>query len=134
MKKFVPPSIHMVKVDGPLDNKQLAALSDDELETYLRENGYWEKKKLYCTNEQYILREIVGEYVLVPTGNLPGDRMITLNRTCAFLWKQLQQQRTIDELVDLANKCFMDPNDELESNIKEFIKYRVKTGHILEVG
>ncbi len=133
MKKFVSPAIHMVKLNGPLNNAQLAALSDSELEAYMRENGYWEKKKLYWANEQYILREIVGEYVLVPTGDLPGDRMITLNRSCAFLWKKLQRQRTIDELVYLAKQRFMDPNGELEASVKEFIEYRVKTGHILEV-
>ncbi|MBE5800388.1 MAG: PqqD family protein [Clostridiales bacterium] len=133
MKKFVPPSIHVVEHVGPLNNAQFAAMSDSELEAYLRENGYWEKKKLYRANHNYALREIAGEHVLVPTGDLPGDRMITLNRSCAFLWQQLQEQKTIGDLIFAARQRFADPNGELEKHIQEFVEYRVQTGHIWEV-
>jgi sensor domain CHASE-containing protein len=40
----------------------------------------------------YILRQVAGEYVVVPTGeDLNLNMMITLNETGAFLWKLMEQ-------------------------------------------
>ena len=133
MKKYESPSVHVIEHVGPLDNAQIAALSDQELVAYLREHGYWEKKKLYRANGNYILREIAGEHVLVPTGDLPGNVMITMNRPCAFLWEQMQEPKTVGDLIFAAKERFDDPHGELEAHIREFVEYRVKTGHIWEV-
>ena len=89
MKEYVSPSVHVIEHVGPLDNAQIAALSDSELEAYLKENGYRERRRLFRVNENYVLREVAGEHVLVPTGDLPGNVMITMNRPCAFLWEQM---------------------------------------------
>lgn len=45
------------------------------------------KEKRYCTNEDYILREIAGETILVPTGASADhfNGMLTLNETSRFL-------------------------------------------------
>lgn len=118
---------------GPLDNGQIAALSDAELEAYLREHGYWAQKQLYQANGNYILREVAGEHVLIPTGDLPGNVMITMNATCAFLWKLLQEPRTIGDLIFAAKEAYDDPQGELDKHIREFVEYRVQTGHIWEV-
>ena len=47
------------------------------------------KEKRYCTNEDYILREIAGETILVPTGASADhfNGMLTLNETSRFLWE-----------------------------------------------
>lgn len=48
----------------------------------------------------FILREIAGETIVVPSGNeLELNMMITLNGTGKLLWKQLETGATIDELV-----------------------------------
>ena len=133
MKEYVSPAVHIIEHIGPLDNEQIAALSDSELEAYLKENGYREHSRLFCVNENYVLREVAGEYVLVPTGDLPGNVMITMNKPCAFLWEQLQEPKTIGDLIFAAKQRFDDPSGELENHIREFIEYRVKTGHIWEV-
>lgn len=40
----------------------------------------------------FILREVAGETVVIPTGDtLDLNMMITLNETGAFLWKLLEQ-------------------------------------------
>lgn len=133
MKKYVSPAVHVIEHVGPLDNAQIAALSDSELEAYLLENGYRERCKLFRVNANYVLREIAGEHVLVPTGDLPGNVMITMNKPCAFLWEQMQEPKTIGDLIFAARQRFEDPSGELEKHIREFIEYRVKTGHIWEV-
>lgn len=133
MKKYESPSVHVTEHIGPLDNAQIAALSDAELEAYLKEHGYWEKKKLYRANGSYVLREIAGEHVLIPTGDLPGNVMITMNKTCAFLWKQMQEPKTVGDLILAAKEKYDDPQGELEAHIREFVDDKVQTGHIWEV-
>ena len=49
----------------------------------------------------YILRQVAGEYVVVPTGeDLNLNMMITLNETGAFLWKLME--RDTDEKAMVA--------------------------------
>ena len=48
----------------------------------------------------YILREIAGEYVVIPSGeDLDLNLMITLNETGSFLWQKLTDGATEEELV-----------------------------------
>ena len=50
--------------------------------------------------EGYIMRQVAGEYVVLPTGtDLPLNRMITLNKTGAFLWERLQTGMEEADLV-----------------------------------
>lgn len=48
----------------------------------------------------FILREIAGQTVVLPTGDdLNLNMMITLNSTGKFLWTRLEQEVTEEELV-----------------------------------
>ena len=50
--------------------------------------------------EGFILREVAGQIVVLPTGDqLDLNMMITLNDTGRFLWEHLQQETTNEELV-----------------------------------
>ena len=133
MKKYETPTVHIIEHVGPLDNEQIAALSDSELEAYLREHGFEKKKTLYRANDGYVMREIADGFVLIPSGDLPGNVMITLNHTCAFLWKLMQEPKTVGDLIIAAKERYDDPRGELEVHIREFVEYRVQTGHIWEV-
>lgn len=90
-------------------------------------------EKRYRANGNYVYRKIAGEGVLIPSGDLPGNVMVTLSETCAFLWEQLQEPRTIGDLIAAAKAAYDDPKHELEAQIREFVEDRVKTGHIWEV-
>lgn len=92
-----------------------------------------ELEKQYRANTHYVYRKIAGESVLIPSGDLPGNVMVTLNASGAFLWEQLQQPRTMDELIAAARAVYDDPNHELDAQIRAFVEDRVKTGHIWEV-
>lgn len=49
----------------------------------------------------FILREVAGETVVIPSGNdLDLNMMITLNGTGKFLWERLEKGALIDDLVD----------------------------------
>ena len=90
-------------------------------------------EKRYRANGNYVYRKIAGEGVLIPSGDLPGNVMVTLNETGGFLWAQLQEPKTIGDLIAAARAAYDDPNHELEAQIREFVEDRVKTGHIWEV-
>lgn len=49
-----------------------------------------------------IIREIAGEYILIPVGEaaLKIHGMINLSESAAFLWKKLQNDCTEEDLVD----------------------------------
>lgn len=51
--------------------------------------------------EDFILRTVAGNHVVVPVGtqNLNFRGMITLNGTGAFLWEQLKEERSEEELL-----------------------------------
>ncbi|ACV61546.1 conserved hypothetical protein [Desulfofarcimen acetoxidans DSM 771] len=51
--------------------------------------------------EGYLLREVAGSHVVVPTGKATLDftGVITLNETGAFLWKLLADGKTGQELL-----------------------------------
>ena len=50
--------------------------------------------------EGFILREVAGETVVIPSGeDINLNMMITLNGTGAFLWQKLEQGCTEEELV-----------------------------------
>lgn len=49
--------------------------------------------------EGYLLRNVAGNDVVVPVGNLDFDGMITLNETGSMIWKELEKGCTFDELL-----------------------------------
>lgn len=50
-----------------------------------------------------ILRQVAGEYVLVPTGKAASKLygLMTLNESGVMLWHKMQNECTEEELVDL---------------------------------
>ncbi len=78
-------------------------------------------------NDSYTLTEIAGVPYLLPFGQMIADhkRGIRLNETGIFLWKLLEQDRSMEELVRLCADTY-DVTDsqelkELNADISEFI-------------
>lgn len=50
--------------------------------------------------EGFLVRQMAGATVVVPCGDrMDMDMMITLNDTGRFLWEQLQEEKSVDELT-----------------------------------
>jgi hypothetical protein len=73
--------------------------------------------------KEYILREIAGDYIIVPVGKaaLEFNGMITVNETGAFLWKQLTKDTTKEELVHAMLEEYEVSEDEARIDIEEFL-------------
>jgi hypothetical protein len=74
--------------------------------------------------KEYILREIAGDYIIVPVGKaaLEFNGMITVNETGAFLWKQLTKDTTKEELVHAMLEEYEVSEDEARIDIEEFLQ------------
>ena len=51
--------------------------------------------------KEFVLREIAGDYVIIPTGKtvLTFNGLITVNEVGADLWKMLQSEVTFGDLL-----------------------------------
>ena len=77
----------------------------------------------YRARENYELRTISGEHMLIPTGGedfAPGT-LLLLNETGAFLWERLREPQSPAELLTAARAEFEDPEGGMESSIREFL-------------
>lgn len=66
--------------------------------------------------KEFILREIAGECVLVPTGDTSQELngMISINDTARFMWENVEKVNSFEELV----ACVMDEYDVEEETAK----------------
>lgn len=86
-------------------------------------------------SENYILREIAGEYIVVPTGSAAMDfkGLITLNDTGAFLWKLLQEDdQTKESLLDALCEEYEAVREEAKADIEEFLQRIRSEGMLIE--
>ena len=88
-------------------------------------------------NEDFILRTIAGESVLVPVGNVQDPRfdncMITMNETAAFLWQLFTDApRTEEEAIAAAEEAFSAPDGVIAAHIREFIAEYANLGLLIK--
>ena len=72
---------------------------------------------------EVLLREVVGEYVLVPFGEtaLRIHGMICLSESGACLWRALQEEQTEESLVDCLLKEYGTDRDTAHRDVKDFL-------------
>lgn len=92
-------------------------------------------EKKYQNSQDFILREMADECVLVPLNDacIVSNGIVYLNDTSAFLWKCFEEPRTISEVIALARKEYDDPNNELEMHIRGYVKQYLELKIMAEV-
>ena len=124
MEKYVNTEYHFVRNSGGLSGKELAKLSDDELAEYLRQDSILQEKKKYRINPDFILREIAGEYTIIPIGgdNVFSNAVMAPNGTAVFLWEAFQQPSTIQDVVVEGMLEYEVTEDIIRKSIEHFVK------------
>lgn len=124
MEKYVNTEYHFVRNSGGLSGKELAKLSDDELAEYLRQDSVLQEKKKYRINPDFILREIAGEYTIIPIGgnNVFSNAVMAPNETAVFLWEAFQQPSTIQDVVVEAMQKYDATEEQIYNSISNFVK------------
>lgn len=87
----------------------------------------------YRTNPDFILRRIAGDAVLIPTGDTGvGNGMMEVNETFCFLWELFSQSASINDAIQKANAQYVDPDDQMETHIRAFVRDCLEFGMLLE--
>ena len=81
----------------------------------------WDKK--FCTDDNFIVRDICGEYVLIATGEsqIFGNSMISLNETYVSLWKLFSGDLMTREVFDRIREEYEGPEDKIRNDIIRFV-------------
>ena len=126
MKEYKRPEFHFVRNPGGLSGNELARLSDDELSRYLKDNRYLQEKKKYRIRDGYILREIAGEYAIVPAGagseSPLENTVMSPNGSAVFIWKSFEQPSTLEDVVIQGMLEYEVEEETIRRSIKRFIK------------
>ena len=73
----------------------------------------------------FLFSTVSGTNLAIPTGAHAADfnAMITLNETGAFLWKQLQTEKTEDELVAAVVSNYPETTEDYARTcVREFVE------------
>ena len=84
-------------------------------------------------SKEFAMREVAGNYIVIPVGEktVNFNAMITLNETGAFLWKQLEEEKNKQELLNLMLEEYEVDNKTAEADIDKFVE-KLETAGILE--
>ncbi|MCR5665233.1 MAG: PqqD family protein [Eubacterium sp.] len=87
------------------------------------------------TNSDFMKRELAGEYILVPTGEMAAQvsGMITMTETAAFIWDQYDQCENLDEIVKKLMEEFDVDEETAREDVYGYSKELFKHQMILEV-
>ncbi len=74
-------------------------------------------------DKEFILREIAGDYVIIPTGTttLEFNGLITVNELGAFIWERLQEETTEEKLIEAIVEEYEVDEETAEADLKEFL-------------
>lgn len=133
--KFDKPEMHYIRCEGELTGEEMLQLSDEELEEYLKRIGYEQAKKRYRIHPDFALREIAGEYAIVPLGETQffTNAMMTPNRTAAFLWQAFSEPSTEEDVVMRALERFDGAEADIRRDVEMFMKETMKRQALVEV-
>lgn len=133
-KAFLTPEFHVVNLNTDKTMSELAAMSDTDLERVMTEGGYFENKALYQVTDNYVVRSVAGETVLVPVGeqNKQLNGYATFTETGQFLWNVLSEHRsTLGDLVFLLSREYGKKPEDVQEDVKEFLDKAIQNGMIV---
>lgn len=83
---------------------------------------------------ELMLREIAGNYIIVPVGGELVDlnAMININDTGAFIFKALETDTTPEEIVKLMTKEYDIDDETAKNDVNEFINVLRKNSMLQE--
>ena len=81
-------------------------------------------------NKEFVLREIAGDYIIIPVGKtvLEFNGLITVNEVGVFLWKMLQEEVTMDDLVKAVLSEYEVEEAVARADIQEFLDKLTEAG------
>ena len=80
---------------------------------------------------ELILRTIAGESVLIPTGKLASvfNGMISLNGVAAFIWEQMDQVNSREQLVQMILDRYEIDEETARKDVNGFLDTAIQVGY-----
>lgn len=90
--------------------------------------------RLFRTSDNFLLREVAGEYLLVPVGEGAElmNGMITVNDSFQYLWKQFEEPKTIGQVLKDTREVYEDEDGSIAEDIIRFVQESLKYGFMKE--
>ena len=88
----------------------------------------------YKINPDYVLREICGEYAIIPVGEacLIANAVMTPNESAAFIWKAFMEPNTVETVVRLCIEEYDAPEEALVQAVQSFVRDGLRYRMLLE--
>ena len=106
---------------------------------YIKETDENKKLDKYTkrikASENMMMREVAGEYILVPVGEmaLKVHGMISMSESGALIWRKLQEECTENELVDAILNEYSIDRETAENDVQAFVQKMRKVGILVEI-
>lgn len=80
-------------------------------------------QQLFEMKSKFVARAVGNELILVPlTGNVAQmNELFTLNETAKFIWENIKENTTVEELETLMTDAFDIDNQTAKNDIENFI-------------
>lgn len=113
----------------------LADMPENNFAIYMEQLKMGKQNKKYQISPDFILREIAGEYVIVPVGedNIFSNSMMAPNNTAVFLWKAFEHPSTVEDVVIKGLQEYEVTEDTIRKSVQKFLKECLKSKILLEV-
>lgn len=81
----------------------------------------------------FVVREVAGEIIAVPTGELVKDfqEIITLTKSAKFVWDLLQEDRTIEDIKSKLVEKYKIDEERAKKDIEQFIE-NLREANVIE--
>lgn len=84
-------------------------------------------------NDNFIMREIAGEKIVVPTGAAAQmNALITLNGGAAFIWECLREDRTAEEVKQMVLREYEVDEETAARDVEGFLDALRQCGMLVE--
>ena len=82
----------------------------------------------FSVKQGFIVREIAGEFLAVPVDSSCGANIVVLNPVSKFLWEELKEEKSFDELLKAILSNYTVTEAEAEADLKEFLMQMLESG------
>lgn len=92
--------------------------------------------KIYARNQDFVQREVAGEFLLIPLQRRLTDTnsLYVLNETAAALWRAFDGQRTLREIMDEFSLAYEVPRERLEQDVATLVDDLLSIHALIEAG
>lgn len=89
-----------------------------------------DKKTRFELNEPSVVSETIeGESVII---NLDTGIYYSMQRTAAAIWEQIEQRRTVGDILDRIKAQFVDVGEDIDAQVQQFLKELVEEALVRE--